>query len=109
MASEEAYEAVQETKNIRLDEDRAVRLKMVKIRTDAGITVHNMAKMIGMGAHLLEMIELGWVTHPKIAKKIGAIYKLTPIETEALMPVCRRVHGGDYEPNRYVSKWDDVK
>lgn len=105
MASEEAYESAQETKNNRHDEDSAVRTKMVKIRTDAGITVRDMARMIGIGSHLLEMIELGWVTHPKIARKIGAKYRLTPIETEALMPMCRRLHGGDYEPNRYVVKW----
>lgn len=74
------------------------REKIIDKRTKFGITLKQVAKRIGVSEALLSMVEAGHVTHPKIARKIGQYYKLTELETEELMPKCRRPHDPAYDP-----------
>lgn len=83
-----------------------VREKMVAWREESGLDRKWMAKRIGCSKDLLGMVELGEVTHPAIARRIGEAYHLTELETEELMPKNHRPHGGDYEPDRYQSVYD---
>lgn len=60
-----------------------------------------MAKVAGVTTGLLDILESGGVTHPKLAEKVGRTYGLTPLETEELMPENHRKHSPNYDPDRY--------
>ena len=76
---------------------------MVHMRKQFGLSAKEMAlQRYGISEVLLKMIENGAVTHPEIAKKIQNVLGLTDIQTEELLPVHRRPHGGDYDPDRYA-------
>ena len=79
-----------------------VRQKMVRRREHGGITIQQMAKKCRISEGLMRMIEEGEVTHPVIAQRIARRYRLTELEAEELMPLNRRPHGGDYDPDRYA-------
>lgn len=83
-----------------------VREKMVEWRRSYGLTRKEMAVLADCSEGLLTGVERGDVTHPSIAHRIGMAYRLTELETEELMPRCRRIHGGDYDPDRYVASAD---
>lgn len=53
---------------------------------------------------MMEILEAGAVTTPKLVVRIAQEYGLTDLEAEELMPLHMRPHGGDYEPDRYVIK-----
>lgn len=55
---------------------------------------------------LMDILEEGGVTHPKLAKKIGKIYGMTGAEIESMMPVNYRKHGKQYDPDRYKDPVD---
>lgn len=83
------------------------RCKMAQFRKKHGITMKQMAKYCRISETLLGMIEEGGaVTHPNIARRIGEEYDLSVLETEDLMPSFHRIHGGDYDPDRYKSPID---
>lgn len=80
---------------------------MIHKRKSLGLSAKEMALYhYGISTVLLKMIENGAVTHPEIAKKIQRVLKLTDLQTEELIPLNRRPHGGDYDPNRYVASVD---
>ena len=74
---------------------------MAAYRQSLGLSVEQMAQKIGVGRHLLEMIENGSVTHPDIAKQIGEGYGLTEDEYQELIPPNRRVGGEEYDPEKF--------
>lgn len=79
-----------------------VREKLVKIREENDWTIKDAADACEISQGLMRMIEEGEVTHPKIAERIRRLYDLTELEAEELMPECRRVHQGTYEPDKYI-------
>ncbi len=80
-----------------------VREIMVHKRKTFGLSTKEMAlQKYGISEVLLKMIENGAVTHPEIAKKIQNTLGLTDLQTEELLPLHRRPHGGDYDPDRYA-------
>jgi transcriptional regulator with XRE-family HTH domain len=79
-----------------------VREKMRKVREELGWTVREMAYICGISENLLDLIESGEVTHPKIADRLKMVYDLTDEETEELLPLNRRVHSKNYDPDKYV-------
>lgn len=82
---------------------------MVHKRKELGLNAKEMALYrYGISEVLLKMIEAGEVTHPEIAKKIQRTLELTDLQTEELIPVHRRPHGGDYDPDRYVYPADKL-
>ena len=80
---------------------------MIHSRENVGLSIAEMATALGISEGLLRIVEEGGVTHPNIALKIQKRFKLTDLQTEDLMPLCRRPHGGDYDPNRYVAAVDE--
>ena len=76
---------------------------MIHTRKMMGLSAKKMAmQQYGISEVLLKMIEAGEVTHPEIAKKIQRTLNLTDLQTEELVPLHRRPHGGDYDPDRYT-------
>jgi hypothetical protein len=65
-----------------------------------------MARKCKISSGLLREVEDGWVTHPNIVIRIQRAYKLNDIDAESLLPMNRRMHGGDYEPDRYLMPCD---
>lgn len=80
---------------------------MIHKRKEMGFSTKYMALyQYGISEVLLKMIENGAVTHPDIARKIQKVIGLSDLQTEELIPLHRRPHGGDYDPNRYVAPAD---
>ena len=86
-----------------------VREKMVTFREKMHADLDTMASKCGTSRILLGMVENGEVTHPEIVKRIQKQYKLTDIEAEELLPINRRPHHPEYDPDRYVSDKDKEK
>ena len=80
----------------------ATREKMIKYRTDYGISLPEMSKICGVSSYLLQILEDGGVTTPKLVPQIASAYGLSELEAEELMPEHMRPHGNDYDPERYV-------
>lgn len=81
-----------------------VREKMVYIRERRGLSKKQMAGYCGVSETLLGMVE-GWaVTHPNAVRRIQVAYGLNNLEAEELLPMNRRPHGGDYDPDRFVPR-----
>ena len=78
------------------------REKMVKFRTDHNLSILDMARRCRISSYLMEILEEGAVTTPKLVPQIAEAYGLDELEAEELMPEHLRPHGDDYEPNRYV-------
>lgn len=89
-----------------MDDLSSTREKMVEFREKYGLSIQQMANICGTSTDILGMVEKGEVTHPKIVERIRKGYKLTDLEAEELLPIHRRPHGGDYEPDRYVVEFD---
>ena len=81
-----------------------VREKMAYIRGRRDMTKKQMAGYCGVSELLLSMVEAGHVTHPNLVRRIQVAYGLNNIEAEELLPVNRRPHGGDYEPDRFAPR-----
>ena len=75
---------------------------MIETRKQMGLSIPDMARKCEIGSYLLQMIEVGAVTTPKLVPQIAEQYGLTELESEELIPEHMRPHGDDYEPNRYV-------
>lgn len=78
------------------------REKMNKFRTDHNLSIPDMAKRCRISSYLLQLLEDGAVTTPKLVPQIAEEYELTELEAEELMPEHMRPHGNDYDPDRYV-------
>jgi transcriptional regulator with XRE-family HTH domain len=79
-----------------------VREKMKAFRESKGLSKKQMARKCGMSEVLLGIVETAGCTHPNIVSRIQKQYELTDLEAEELLPLHRRPHGGDYDPDRYV-------
>ena len=62
-----------------------VRAMIQSLRTKRGMTVHDAAKELQISPRLLEEIEAGGFTHPKIALRIQKMFGLTDYETQQLV------------------------
>lgn len=80
--------------------------KIRKVREAFQTDKQTIANMVGVSVMLMDILEEGGVTHPKLAKKIGKIYKMSNYEIEAMMPVNYRKHGKQYDPDRYKDPVD---
>lgn len=81
-------------------------VKIRKVREAFQTDKQTIANMVGVSVMLMDILEEGGVTHPKLAKKIGKIYKMSNYEIEAMMPVNYRKHGKQYDPDRYKDPVD---
>ena len=77
------------------------REKMIAFRKKHNDDYDFLSHKCNVSARLIEMIENGHVTHPNIVERIKKVYHLTNLEAEELLPLNRRKHGGDYDPDRY--------
>jgi transcriptional regulator with XRE-family HTH domain len=75
---------------------------MREYRKSHSLSKKQMARKCGMSEVLLGIVEAGGYTHQNIVSRIQMQYELTDLEAEALLPLHRRPHGGDYDPDRYV-------
>ena len=94
----------------RSGEEYKARQGMILHRKLKNISQSEMAEKIGISTTLLSMIESGEYTTPGIAQRIAKAYGLdesswgylTDDPWEYLVPINRRPHGDDYDPDRYV-------
>ena len=82
------------------------REKMKKLRKDRDISLRKMSEWTDVGAGLLNMVENGAVTHPKIVERIRIGYDLTEEEAEELLPKIHRKSSPDYDPDKYKAPQD---
>ena len=61
------------------------RATMQSMRAKRGMNVHDAAKALQISPRLLEEIEAGGFTHPKIAERIQKMFGLTDYETQQLV------------------------
>lgn len=81
-------------------------VKIQKVRETLQADKQTIANLIGVSVMLMDILEEGGVTHPKLARKIGKIYEMTGAEIESMMPVNYRKHGKQYDPDRYKDPVD---
>lgn len=79
-----------------------VRAKMVKYREQKHLSLDDMADICGVSRTILGMVENGDVTHPILVERIRSGYKLKKLESEELLPENRRLHGPNYDPDKYI-------
>ena len=58
-----------------------VREKMENYRKEHLLTFNKLSRKCRVSAYLLSQVEKGWVTHPKLATRIGKVYGLSDDET----------------------------
>lgn len=80
----------------------AQRTDLIEMRKKRGLNIYEMADICGVSVTVLAYVEDGEVTHPKIVKKIQRGYGLTDDQAELLLPINRRPHGGQYDPDKFV-------
>ena len=80
--------------------------KVKQWRKDHGLTVEQMARQLHISEMLMTIIEDGGTTHPQAAERFQNLCGLTDLETEELVPVHLRPHGGDYDPERFLAPED---
>lgn len=78
-----------------------VREAMKNYRQWKRFSLEDMADICGISETLLQIIEDGGVTHPKIAERIKKAYKLTDIQAEQLVPEIHRPSSPNYNPDKY--------
>ena len=78
------------------------REKMIQCRKDRHVSIPDMAQRCRISSYLLQLLEDGAVTTPKLVPQIAEAYNLSELEAEELMPEHMRPHGDDYDPDRYV-------
>ncbi len=81
-------------------------VKIQKVRETLQADKQTIANLLGASVMLMDILEEGGVTHPKLARKIGKIYGMTGAEIESMMPVNYRKHGKQYDPDRYKDPVD---
>ena len=85
-----------------------VQEKMKAYREKHGYSIEKMSRKSGASATLLNMLEYGNVTHPKIAEQVGKAYELSKEDIYKLMPENYRP-GENYDPDKYVRKAPDIR
>lgn len=83
-----------------------VREKMIEFRRNNNLTIKNVADMSRVSERLIEILEEGGTTTPKLVPQIAKVYGLDELESEELMAEHLRPHGNDYDPMRYVDPVD---
>ena len=68
-----------------MNDIRDARTFMVQWRKANGKSVQELARLLEIGQNLLERIETGGYTHPKIAERIGKLYGLSEEEVKQLV------------------------
>ena len=81
-------------------------IKIQKVRESFQADKQIIANLLGVSVMLMDILEEGGVTHPKLAEKIGKIYKMTNLEIELMMPPNYRKHGKKYDPDKYKNPVD---
>lgn len=81
-------------------------VKIKKVRETFQTDKQVIANMLEVSVMLMNILEEGGVTHPKLAEKIGKIYKMSNSEIEAMMPANYRKHGKKYDPDKYKDPVD---
>lgn len=86
------------------------RATIQSLRVKRGMTVHDAAKALQISPRLLEEIEAGGFTHPKIAERIQKMFGLTDYETQQLIsPKHEPIKRPKWNEGRQVShKADDA-
>lgn len=76
---------------------------MIAYRKKHRKEIREMAQAARVSCKLLRMIEedAQCVTHPRIAERIGAAYKLTDEQIRGMIPANYRVGDPAYDPDRY--------
>ena len=76
---------------------------MIRYRTRKKLTIQQRANQCQVSCDLLMNLEQyeGYVTHPKIVKRVAAAYRLTDQQAACMLPMNYRP-GPDYDPGRYV-------
>ena len=84
---------------------------MIDYREKHNLTRKEMAVKCNTSTTLLSMLEDSEyeVTHPKIAERVGKVYKLTLAQTESLMPEHYRKSSPNYDPDLYRRSNDELK
>ena len=77
------------------------RLKMIQFRREHDLTRARLAKMTNCTEAQIRLVEEGEDTHPKAAKRIALVCGMDEMETEELMPINYRKHGGCYDPDKF--------
>lgn len=80
----------------------SARQKIIDFRNNMMITQQEMADKLNISELLLDMIESGHVTHPKIAKRIQKLVKLTDKEMYELVPKIHDPNSPEYDPYKFV-------
>lgn len=78
-----------------------VREKMIAWRKKRNLPLDVMSKNCGVSVEILNLVEQGGITHPKLVNKIRKVYKLTEREAEELMPENYRKSSSKYDPDLY--------
>lgn len=81
-------------------------VKIQKVRESFEADKQIIANLLGVSVMLMDILEEGGVTHPKLAEKIGKIYKMSNSEIESMMPANYRKHGKKYDPDKYKDPVD---
>lgn len=81
--------------------DIPVSERIANARKESGLTQDEIGALFEVSAALMDILEEGGVTHPKIAKKIGGRFGLTELDVESIIPPNLRKHGGCYDPDKY--------
>ena len=84
---------------------------MIDFRETFNLSLYRMAVKCDTTTALLKKLEDcdQEVTHPKIAERIGRQYRLTPEQTESLMPEHYRKSSPNYDPDLYRRMKDELK
>lgn len=82
------------------------REKMKKLRNDRNISLKRMSEWTDVSVGLLNSVENGAVTHPKIVERIRAGYCLTEEEAEELLPKNHRKSDPGYDPDKFKAPQD---
>lgn len=78
-----------------------VREKMKAWRKERDLSLDIIAKNCGVSVEILNLVEQGGITHPKLVKKIQKVYNLSEREAEELMPENYRKSSSKYDPDYY--------
>jgi len=84
----------------------SAREKMIAWREEHQTTFTAIAKKVKISEALLDLVENGHVTHPKIARRIQKFFKLTDEEYEELIPENHRMSSDKYDPTHYAPTED---
>jgi len=79
--------------------------KMRKYREKVGASQRQMAIRANCDLRIIEILENGGVTHPNIAKRVAAAYKLGKRDAEKLHPTAKQHEEAVAESIRYAERY----